>query len=93
MTRWFFFILAILFGFGLGLFYTWRINPIDYTNAGLDILRVDYRTDYVLMVAEIYQRENDLDEAIRRLTSLALSKSSVTVVDAIMFAEQQGYSH
>lgn len=91
MTRWFFFILVILFGFGLGLFYTWRINPIDYTDADLDLLRVDYQTDYVLMVAEVYQLDNNLNEAIKYLTQLTLSESTETIQEAINFAEEQGY--
>jgi len=91
MARWFFFILVILFGFGLGLFYTWRINPIDYTDADLDLLRVDFKTDYVLMVAEVYQSDNNLNEAIKYLTQLTLSESTETIREAINFAEVQGY--
>ena len=93
MSRWFFFLLTILVGFALGLFYTWQINPIEYTDARPETLRVDYKTDYVLMVAEIYQQEEDIQEAIRRLTQLELSPSDVILTDAITFAEKQGYQH
>jgi hypothetical protein len=91
MKRWFFFLLAILLGFGLGLFYTWRVNPRDNTNAELNALRVDYKTDYVLMVAEIYNQDGSLDNAIERLTRLTLAPSDKIVSNAILFAEREGY--
>lgn len=91
MKRWFFFLLAIALGFSLGLYYTWRVNPRENTNAELNALRVDYKTDYVLMVAEIYDQEGSLDNAIQRLTRLTLAPSDKIVLEAILFAEREGY--
>ena len=48
-SRWILFIFAILVGAGLGLLYGWVINPVDYVDTTPDTLRIDYKTDYVLM--------------------------------------------
>ena len=58
-SRWILFIIAILAGAGLGLLYGWVINPVDYVDTAPDTLRIDYKTDFVLMVAEAYQGESD----------------------------------
>ena len=89
--RWFFFLLAIIVGAALAFFYTWRINPVEYADASLDTLRNDYKTDYVLMVAEIYNQEKDLGDVVRRLAQLSLIPADEIVSQAIFFAEKQGY--
>ncbi len=91
--RWIYFFLAILAGFGLGLLYGWVISPIEYLDTSPDTLRADYRADYVLMVAEIYQAEQDTEQAIRRLGLLgsALSPSEM-VAQALQFAQSSGYA-
>jgi hypothetical protein len=90
-VRWLLFFLVILIGAGLGVFYTWRINPVEYEEASLDSLRSDYKTDYVLMVAEIYEQESDLGGVIRRLARLTLIPADEIVSQAIVSAEKQGY--
>ena len=75
----------------MGLFYTRQINPIDYTDAEPDTLRVDYKADYVLMVAEIYNQEKDIENAIRRLAPLGLLSADEIVSRAILFGEKNGY--
>lgn len=89
--RWILFFLVILIGAGLGVFYTWRINPVEYEEASLDSLRSDYKTDYVLMVAEIYEQESDLSGVIRRLARLTLIPADEIVSQAIVSAEKHGY--
>ena len=93
MLRWLSFLVVILIGFALGLFYTWRINPIDYTESDPDTLRIDFKTDYVLMVAEVYTQERDIGNAVRRLTHLTLSPSDVIVSEAVQQAERFGYNN
>ena len=93
MLRWLLFLLAIIVGFALGLFYTWRINPVDYTDSEPDTLRIDYQTDYLLMVAEVYSDDGDIPNAIRRLTHLTLSPSNEIVSRAINNAEESGYNN
>jgi DNA-binding SARP family transcriptional activator len=81
----------ILIGAGLGILYTWKINPVDYTDTELNTLRDDYQADYVLMVAEIYSQEQDLDAAVNRLTRLTLLPADQIVSQALLFGEKFGY--
>lgn len=92
MSRWIRFLIAILFGVGLGLVYGWLINPIEYVDTTPDTLRVDYQTDYILMISEAYQGEGDLDWAVRRLAVLGDTPPIEMVYQAILFAEKAGYT-
>jgi hypothetical protein len=69
-SRWLRFILAIVTGIGLGLLVGWLISPVKYVNTTPDSLGGDYKTDYVLMVAEVYQAEGNLTLAAQRLALL-----------------------
>ncbi len=92
MSRWIRFLIAILIGAGLGMYYGWAINPVEYVDTTPDSLRVDYKSDYVLMVAETYQVEGDLALAVRRLAMLGSDPPTDTVRQALRFAESQGYT-
>lgn len=92
MARWIGFIIAILVGVALGLAYGWIVSPVRYVDTSPDTLRVDYKTDYVLMVAEAFQNENDLGQAVRRLALLGNVPPSQTVGQALRFAQQYGYA-
>jgi hypothetical protein len=61
---------GILLGLGLGLFYTWQVNPVTYTDVSPDTLRADYKADYVVMIARAYSLDADLDLARTRLATL-----------------------
>ena len=65
--NWIRIIAAVVIGAIIGLIYGWSIDPVEYTDVTPGILRTDYRADYVLMVAEAYQTEQDSDSAARRL--------------------------
>lgn len=92
VARWIGFIIAILVGVALGLGYGWIISPVRYVDTSPDTLRIDYKTDYVLMVAEAYQSENDLGLAVRRLALLGNAPPSEIVGQAIQFAQKYGYA-
>ncbi|MGD0707759.1 MAG: hypothetical protein ABSA51_04830 [Anaerolineaceae bacterium] len=87
-----FFVLAILLGLGAGLFYAWMIAPPALDGTTPNTLRKDYKTDYVLMVAEVYQKEHDLGRVDARLAVLKNSSSLRAVQDAILDAQDLGYS-
>ena len=55
-------------------------------------LRSDYQADYVLMVAEIYHQQGDLNTAIGRLTFLGDRPTAEIIQDAIVTGSQIGYS-
>ena len=92
MSRWTLFILILLFGLGLGLVYGWVINPVSYQDTTLDSLRIDYKTDFTLMVAEVYHQEGDLDWALNRLTLLEDKSPVISVDNALKFASQAEYT-
>lgn len=87
MSRWVKFFIAIAVGIAAGLGYGWFVNPVDYVNTTPDTLKIDYKTDYVLMVAEAYQIEGDLSLAARRLALLGNAAPQEIVRQAILFAE------
>jgi hypothetical protein len=91
MSRWIRFFLAIAVGVGGGLFYGWVLNPVKYVDTTPDTLRIDYKSDYVLMVAESYSADGDLALAARRLALLGDTPPTDTVREAVLFAERQGY--
>lgn len=90
MIRWFLFILAILAGAAAGLYYGLVVNPVRFADAPLNSLRIDYKTDYYLMVAEAYSRDGDLPQAVARLERFEEPPGRVAR-QALDFAEQQGY--
>lgn len=92
LKRFAFFILAILAGIALGLIVGWEIAPVRYTNTGPHTLRQDYKTDTVLMVAEIYQQEGDIAMAMARLATLGDKTPDAVTQDAIAYAQEVGYS-
>jgi hypothetical protein len=91
MRRWVWFVVAVGLGFGAGLLYGWVINPVKFVETTPAILREDYRTDYVLMVAEAYQAEGDVDLAARRLGVLGDTPPSEIVRQAMIYAAQLPY--
>lgn len=91
MRRWLFFLLAIAAGVAIGIFYGWRINPVEYSDTVPEKLRQDYKTDYVLMVAEAFSKDQDMALAVERLTFLGGKSPDGVVIDAIKFAEEEGY--
>ncbi len=92
MSRWIGFIITILLGIGLGLFYGWVVNPVEYVDTTPASLRSDYQADYVLMVAEIYQAEGDPALAAGRLAFLGGVSPLEAITTALQFGEEHGYT-
>jgi hypothetical protein len=90
MPRWIFTFIAFALGITLGLVYGWVINPVQYTDVTPGALRVDYQTDYVLMVAEAYHVELDPALAARRLALLGSEPPTIIANQAYEFARQTG---
>lgn len=91
MSRWVGFFIAMIIGIAGGLYYAWVFDPVEYVDTSPDTLLIDYKTDYVLMVAEAYQLEGDLDLAARRLAVLGDKTPLELVQDALLFAARAGY--
>ena len=90
--RYIFFFMAVLAGIGIGIIYGWVINPVVYRNTGMATLRIDYKTDYVLMVAELYQSEGDAAMALARLTYLEAASPLAFITSTIDYAENNNYA-
>ncbi len=90
--RFLFFAVAILVGIAAGVIYGWVINPVEYVDTGPHTLRIDYKTDVVLMVAELYDAENDIYAAVERLVFLGDDSLVALVQQAIIFAGNNGYA-
>ncbi len=90
-TRWLAFLIAIAVGIGLGLYYGWIVSPVAYVDTAPNTLRADYKADYVLMVAEAYQADHDLQSA-RRTLALLGADPAAAVQAAITFGTAHGYA-
>ncbi len=86
------FFLMILLGLGAGLAYGWMIKPATQSDNPFSALRQDFKSDYVLMVAEIYNKDGDLKLAIQRLDQVEGSGAIQTASNALVYARSAGYS-
>ena len=92
MLRYIFFIFMIGLGVVVGIYYAEQVNPLEVVDAPPDTLRVDYKTDYVLMVAEVYSLDKNPSQAARHLALLSSNPPIDTVNNAIVFALEYGYA-
>ena len=72
---------GVVLGLALGFAIGWWLWPVQYTNTGPDVLRQDYRDDYVVMVATAYEAEGSLELARERLRLLDPVEPSAPVVE------------
>jgi hypothetical protein len=91
MSRWIAFFLSILLGLAAGLYYGWVVSPVEYVNTTPDTLRMDYKTDFVLMVAEIYQADGEIEQAVRALALLGDADPLELTSQAMAYAEANQY--
>ena len=75
-----------------GLLYGWLVQPVEFVDTTPDSLRQDYKTDFVLMVAEAYQAERDLSQAERRLAMLGPAAPLTKVERALEFARENRFA-
>jgi hypothetical protein len=90
--RWLLLLLSTLIGLGAGLYYGWVVSPVEYVDTTPASLRADFRTDYTLMVAEIFQADQDAEAAARRLALLGNPPPDSLAATALEFARHNGYS-
>ncbi len=92
ISNWIRFSIALGIGIALGVIYGWVIAPVQYTDAPPNILREDYRADYVLMTAEIYHSEEDAESAARRLAVLGSESPAQITASALQYATNNGFA-
>ena len=91
-SNWIKIIIAALIGIALGLVYGWVIAPVEYIDVTPNILREDYRADYVLMVAEAYQNEQDPETAARRIAILGSESPDLITASTLDYATSNGFT-
>ncbi len=93
LNRYIWFLLMIIIGAGIGLYYSWFIKPPDFVDAVFTNLRQDYKSDYILMVAEIYDMDHNRLEANHRLDAILDQNETKEwlIQNAIKNAEGLGY--
>lgn len=94
LNRYIWFLVMIIIGAGLGLYYSWFIKPPEFVDAVFPNLRMDYKTDYVLMAAEIYDKDHNRLDAVYRLDNLLYQNElrEEFIESAIENARQLGYN-
>ncbi|NIS79045.1 MAG: hypothetical protein GTO14_02210 [Anaerolineales bacterium] len=83
---------GLILGLIIGLLYGWVLRPVEYINTTPSSLRADYRTDYILMVAEAYTGDQDLDLALVRLAALGPQPPLNIVLEAIDYGIENEFS-
>ncbi len=81
----------LVLGLALGLLYGWVLAPVEYVDVSPDILRADYKTEYVLMTAEIYRQDGDQAAAAARLAALGPESPAQHVEAALAYARSHEY--
>ena len=85
-------VLLLIAGIALGLTYGWVLDPLRLSDTTPASLRADYRTDYVLMVAESYHARQDSEVARRQLAVFG-GRSPVAICgEALQDARRASYS-
>jgi hypothetical protein len=63
-------LLTVLTGFGLGLFYAWAVSPTRYVDTTPNTLRADFKDAFRTSIAASYAATHDLERARARLALL-----------------------
>lgn len=92
MPRWLPPLIAIILGIALGLIYGWTIDPVQFVDTTPDSLRADYRSDYVLMIAEAYHANQDAGIAARRLAVFGSDAPATIAAQALQTGQASGYA-
>lgn len=70
-------------GLALGLLYAWVLNPVEWTDATPEMLRVDFQVDYLSAAIDSYSVNRDVDLAVARYQSLgAAAESTLATIEA-----------
>jgi len=91
LARYFWFSLSILLGLLIGLIFGSRFLPLPYEDLPMNTLRADYKTDYVLMTAEAYHGDHNIQQAQDMLRRLGPELPTYQVQQAMSKARELGY--
>lgn len=88
-----FIVLGLLLGVAVGLIYGWVIRPVEQIGIAPQSLKQEFRVDYVLMVAEAYADNEQLEQARVRLASLGPDNPINYVLEAINYGVEQAFDY
>ncbi|MEX2160561.1 MAG: hypothetical protein WD751_01490 [Anaerolineales bacterium] len=95
MNRYIAFSVSILLGLLISVYYGWSARSVSVSDANPTLLRLDFRHDYVLMVAEAFEADPDVEQAISRLGFLGVAGQPYNpldlVSDTLLFGTENGY--
>jgi hypothetical protein len=88
--------ITILLGFVVAVYYGWAVRPVNTSDAEPTLLREDFRADYVLMVAEAYNADHEVERAIGALGFLSEEQEEYNPLEfvsaALAFGVDAGFS-
>jgi len=85
-------LLGLLIGIAIGILYGWVIQPLESRETSPRSLQDQYQADVVLMVAEIFAAEDDIESARQRMSNLSLESYGDIVNNALNFAKAHDFS-
>jgi hypothetical protein len=85
------FLIAILLGAAGGMFLGWQYLPSQVSTTRLQDLRADYQADFVLMVAEVYTTDGNIDHAVKLLEKLNPENPLRAVQQGLLTGQQMGF--
>ena len=91
-SRVLFILITLIAGIGIGLAYGWLIDPVDFFDLTPDTLHLNYKADYVLMIAEAYRVEQDPGLAARRLAIFGSQSPSAIATQGLNYARTNGFA-
>lgn len=85
-------IIGLLVGIVFGILYGWVIQPIEIGETTPNSLQEEYHADIVLMVAEIFAAEKDIERARQRMTVFGFHSHMELVTNALNYAKAHDLS-
>lgn len=70
-------IIALIIGIGLGIFYGWVIDPVEWVDATPELLQREYQIDHLRMVIDSYSVNLDPELAKERYESLGEDRAEI----------------
>jgi hypothetical protein len=83
---------GLLIGIAIGLLYGWVFQPNEPGETSPQSLQDSYRAEIVLMVAEIFAAEDDIELVRQRMTALGLDSYANDIANALNYAKAHDFS-
>lgn len=71
--------IGLIIGAIIGLVFGWQLSPVQAVQSPMSDLSLRFKDEYTIMVADAFQVDQDINEAIRRLQPLGFSNIPVYV--------------